>query len=236
MSAWILGSEIAASLGLLDFEFAKEYVARGLIPHNREGQPYMPPAVVSQIIAGLDEEHAQHEELAWNLKGYEREEVIAKYIEPLQQRIQFYRNYFQSLNGSAWDGFELPQDQDLSRHFIRVLLNSYYRRDEVNKRLPPQSEIIPDQEPGQPAQIVKQVEKKVKRRKLISEQRLKIDCRAVAQKIWTESPGITIEDMIQRDEVANACEGIVYDEKTIRNWINDLCPNRRPGRPKKKRS
>jgi hypothetical protein len=36
MSAWILGREITASLGLLDFEFARECVAKGLQPHNEQ--------------------------------------------------------------------------------------------------------------------------------------------------------------------------------------------------------
>ena len=88
MSAWIAGSQIVADLGLIDFEFAQEYVAKGLAPHNQEGQPYMPTAVVEQIIQRLEHELAQHDDTAWNLGGLERQEIIAKYIEPLQQRIQ----------------------------------------------------------------------------------------------------------------------------------------------------
>jgi hypothetical protein len=63
----------------------------------------------------------------------------------------------------------------------------------------------------------------------------RIKCSDVAQNLWDEDPNITIADMIFNDEIIEACNGKVYAEKTIRNWIKDLCPNRSPGRrPKKK--
>jgi hypothetical protein len=236
VSAWILGSEVAGSLGLRDFEFVQEYVAKGLSPHNEQGQPFMPAAAVDQFIQRLEHELAIHEDTAWNLLGDDRDELIANHIDPLQRRIHGYRLYLESLNGAGWQDFELPADQDLSRHFIQVLLNSLYRRDEVYGRLSPEPEPVPDQEPAQPVKVVDQVQVAVKGRKLTPEQRHKIDSRAAAQKIWSESPEMTIQDMIQRDEIANACEGVVYGEKTIRNWIKDLCPDRKPGRRKEKSS
>jgi hypothetical protein len=236
VSAWILGSEIAGSLGLRDFEFVQEYVAKGIAPHNHEGQPFMPVAVVEQFIKGLEQELSHHDELAWNLGGSEREEIIGKYIDPLQRRIQGLQIYRDSFNGAEWQNFELPADQDLSRHFIQVLLNSLYRRDEVKRRLSPQSVLAPDQEPVRPAQIAEQVQAAIKQRKLRPEQRHKRDCRAVAQKIWMEDPGLTIEEMIDRKEITDARNGAAYIRKTIRTWINDLCPNRRPGRPKNKKT
>jgi hypothetical protein len=196
----------------------------------------MPAAVVNQFIQCLEQELAQHEELAWNLTGYEREEIIANRIQPLQERIQAYRGYLESLNGSSWEGFELPQDPELSSRFIGVLLNSYYHRDEVYKRLSPQSVLAPDQEPFRPAQVADQVQTAVKQRKLRAEQKHRLACREAAEIIWKKNPNLTIEDMIQRDEISNACEGILYREKTIRNWIKDLCPDRKPGRRKKKPS
>ena len=66
-------------------------------------------------------------------------------------------------------------------------------------------------------------------------QRHRKQCRLVAEKIWKDNPDITIEDMAQRDEINEVFEGKVYADKTIRNWIKDLCPNRLPGRrPKPK--
>ena len=101
MSAWILGSEIAASLVLLDFEFARECVSKGLQPHDCQGQPYRPADVVQQFIAGLEHELAQHDDLAWNLFALDREEMIANQIQPLQKRIQDHQVYLRSLDGAG---------------------------------------------------------------------------------------------------------------------------------------
>ena len=198
MSAWIPGSEIVGYLGLIDFEFAREYVAKGLVPHNQVGQPYMPSAVVEQFIQREEHELAIHEDTARNLSWYDRDEIIANHIEPLQRRIHDLRLYQDSLNGSVWEGFQLPQDQDLARYFIQVLLNSFYRRDEADKYLPPVPAAVP---------MAAKVEKPPKQQKSRPENRHKVACQAVAQKIWSESPELTIQDMIQREEIADACEG-----------------------------
>jgi hypothetical protein len=237
MSAWILGSEIAASLVLLDFEFARECVSKGLQPHNGQGQPYMPAAVVNQFIQCLEQELAQHEDTASNLSWGDRDEIIANHVGPLNKRIHGYRLYLESLNGTGWNGFVLPQDQNLARHFIQTLLNSYYSRDEVKRRLSPQPESVPHQEQVHPAQIVAQAEISAKQQKDRPERRHMKACREIAERLWRDNPEITISDMTISDEINEACEGKYYkDEKTIRNWIKNLCPNPKPGRPKKKPS
>ena len=45
---------------------------------------------------------------------------------------------------------------------------------------------------------------------------------------------MTIADMILRNEINEVTDSRVYAEKTLRNWLKDLCPNRKPGRRKKK--
>jgi hypothetical protein len=66
-------------------------------------------------------------------------------------------------------------------------------------------------------------------------QRRKERTRAIAALLWEKNPNITIADMIQKDEITKfGCESKIYAEKTLRNWIKDLCPNRSPGRPRKK--
>jgi hypothetical protein len=55
-------------------------------------------------------------------------------------------------------------------------------------------------------------------------------CRAAAKKLWDTDPKITIEEMAIRDEINELFDKKVYNSKTIRNWIKDLCPNRLPGR------
>ena len=57
----------------------------------------------------------------------------------------------------------------------------------------------------------------------------------VAVKFWEENPPMTIQAISDSQEIINVCEGRMYREKTIRNWIKDYCPNRKPGRrPEKK--
>lgn len=62
-------------------------------------------------------------------------------------------------------------------------------------------------------------------------QRHRERCRAVAECIWMREPHLTIEDMIQHDDINGiACENRTYAAKTLREWLKDLCPNRQPGR------
>jgi hypothetical protein len=58
-------------------------------------------------------------------------------------------------------------------------------------------------------------------------------CRELAKKIWAKNPAITIADMAVRDEISEMCKnktGDLYAEKTIKNWIKVVSPNRKPGR------
>jgi len=62
-------------------------------------------------------------------------------------------------------------------------------------------------------------------------QRHRERCRTIAEYLWQQEATLTIEDMIQNDAINGiACENHTYSEKTLRNWIKDLCPNRKPGR------
>jgi hypothetical protein len=226
MSAYILGREITASLGLLDFEFARECVSKGLQPHDGQGQPYRPADVVQQFIAVLEHELAQHEDTASNLSWGDRDEIIANHVGPLQRRIQGYRLYLESLNGTGWNGFEFPQDKDLSAHFIKILMNSLYQKAGVEKF---------HSAPAEPA-VAAPIQSPVKPRKLRPEQRHRLACIAVAERLCKENPNMRSHEMVLKDEIANACEGKVYGEKTIKRWVKDICQNRRPGIPKKKSS
>jgi len=61
--------------------------------------------------------------------------------------------------------------------------------------------------------------------------------RAIATLIWEREPELTIESLLGRDEMTRiAQESVKYTAKTVRGWIKDLCPNRKPGRrPKNSR-
>ena len=71
-------------------------------------------------------------------------------------------------------------------------------------------------------------------KKLRPNQRHKLECRKVAEAIWKKDPTITIAGMAVCNEIFEACEEKMYEEKTIRDWVKDLCPNREPGRRPKK--
>ena len=62
-------------------------------------------------------------------------------------------------------------------------------------------------------------------------------CRALAEYLWSLDENRTIEDLRQDDVIKKiGCEDVkpIYQPNTIRSWINDLCPDRSPGRRKKK--
>jgi len=54
--------------------------------------------------------------------------------------------------------------------------------------------------------------------------------RKIAKKMWEKDASITIQSIINSNEVETATEHNSYDEKTLRKWVKDLAPNRNPGR------
>lgn len=72
-----------------------------------------------------------------------------------------------------------------------------------------------------------------KEKKLRQNQKAKIECRKVAEKLWKKDPIITITDMTKEPEILavdQRKDGKHYMEGTIRDWIKDLCPDRSQGR------
>lgn len=70
---------------------------------------------------------------------------------------------------------------------------------------------------------------------LRNNQRRRERCRAIAALLWEKEPELTIASMIFRDEITVfGCENQTYSEDTIRDWIHDLAPDPKPGRPKKR--
>jgi len=70
---------------------------------------------------------------------------------------------------------------------------------------------------------------------LRNSQRHRERCRALAEYHWTKHPDDAIADLAKEYFITKiGCEGHEYKDKaTIRNWIKDLCPNPRRGRPSK---
>ncbi|MCK9228810.1 MAG: hypothetical protein M0P30_13635 [Syntrophorhabdaceae bacterium] len=63
-------------------------------------------------------------------------------------------------------------------------------------------------------------------------QRHKLKVREAAQSLWQKHPGWTIQKLIDSDEINAITTPRVYTERTLRDWIKDLAPDRRPGRRK----
>ncbi len=72
-------------------------------------------------------------------------------------------------------------------------------------------------------------------RKVKDEQRDHLEARAYAKGRWEQDPTITIQAMAEDiEQTLNFRREKRYKLETIYNWIKDLCPNRKPGRRKKK--
>jgi hypothetical protein len=67
-------------------------------------------------------------------------------------------------------------------------------------------------------------------------QKIREEVRKKAQELWEKDPTITIADMAYKFlvDIAKKPNGGVYSESTLKKWIKDLCPNRKPGRRPKK--
>ncbi len=67
------------------------------------------------------------------------------------------------------------------------------------------------------------------------EQRHREQSRGIAKLLWNSNPDMTIDAMLRSNEITKfGCDGKSYHEDNIRKWLNDLAPNRSPGRPKSK--
>ena len=68
-------------------------------------------------------------------------------------------------------------------------------------------------------------------------QKAKVEARTIAKELWAKDPSITITDMTKHQKIIECTKranGSFYLDKTVYDWIKDLCPNRSPGRREKK--
>lgn len=87
------------------------------------------------------------------------------------------------------------------------------------------------------------LEKEVKQKKERKKKKLQIDRKKVREKaaaLWSRNESIPIADMVVGNEIIQLLENVcgdMFTEKTLRDWIKDLWPNRKLGRrpnPRKK--
>jgi len=228
MSKYITGQEIIRDLGLQDFEFYNDYVRAGLTPLNNQGQPYSPHDVMAHLfnLTGQREALFQLNDSIHDLDDESVGALRANRIIPLEQTIEQLEARLAALEGVEWAEFGLPNDQNEANHVLGVLRNLFFDRMEVVKLVGG----------GDYSKQSVYVDPPKKSRKLRPDQRHRLAVREAAKKVWKEHPEMTIADMIERDELNEVCEGRVYKEDTMRNWIKDLAPDRSPGRRPKKKS
>lgn len=126
-----------------------------------------------------------------------------------------------------WKNFRLPENKSEAKAVIDNLTLCYYREAQVSQvnmnggltdSSNPESYIADNSNRINP----------------LPSQRHKIAVIKVAREIWGQKPDITIAEMIGLDAINLVCEGKVYSEKTLRNWIKEYCPNRSQGRRPKR--
>ena len=230
MSKWISGKELIEQDNLKDIELFQDYVAKGVQPYNDLGQPVSPSDILTKIldVKALKDEWDDHERASHRPVEEDEAHFRAERTFSLQREIENAEHGLKAAKGVSWTDYELPGDPQQAKAILVRLSKCIFRRDDL-PNLERYTTKIAAKAKGRHAKVQTP-------RKLRPNQRHKIACRAEAEKLWKQDPSITIADMIQRDELNEACEGKIYTEKTMREWIKDLCPDRTAGRRPKKKS
>jgi hypothetical protein len=164
----------------------------------------------------------------WKMTDYEIAKILLEFdIDPYHKKTELPTNYgaikemwdfdnekVRARNGKPWKfmdvNYVIDELQFLMFNLRNIELFEKKRLDNDNVNLKPDDKVEIKYRPNQ------------KHRER---------CRAIAESIWKYNPDTTIADMAINDDITGiACEGKIYAEKTIREWIKDLCPNRSPGR------
>ncbi|MBF0552676.1 MAG: hypothetical protein HQK60_19355 [Deltaproteobacteria bacterium] len=177
----------------------------------------------------------------WSIQNFELFDFMRKGLWAYDQRGRLVVNYesFPQLRSYISESkedynlvnFNISKEQKEAKAQLEAILFFTFRIEDVRLfaeanglPLPPQP---PTPEPPPPPKV--KIETTVDRKF-----RNRLACRRVAKQLWEDDPTVTIASMVRRPEIIEACEGSLYPTKdTVRNWIQNLCPNRKPGRRKK---
>jgi hypothetical protein len=159
--------------------------------------------------------------------------IFEKYIDKTQSIESYYFSHLKKINLLSLYDHINGEFQPVSKKEAPVQSPEHYiKLDEFEKYLKKIGEIsIP-----LPALLDSKQRGVPKVKKLRPSQMHRDECRKVAAKFWEKYPEMTIADMIDRAEILEVSKknnGKAYMEKTVRNWIKDLCPDRSPGRRKR---
>lgn len=227
MSDFITGHEILEQWDIAGFELFNHVSAGMLEPYDRLGRlrphPYfLPNLELERLKAKLrfqediveqtnnytvPQDHPQRQSLEASIR--EKRENALNAIAWLKSEL-----YDGSKAGTpeslGWRDSELPENEEKAQELLYIILESLYRKQDVLR-----------------------AESQLGFKKLLPSQKAKIQCREVAEKLWKQDDSITIAAMSEKKEILEA-GGEDYAPKTLRRWIKDLSPNRRPGRRPKK--
>lgn len=231
MSKWISGKELMEQRGLKDFELFEDYVAKGLQPRDEFGHPVSPSNVLEEIldVKALKDELTEHERASEKPVDEDEAHFRADRTFALGKEVDDVESALRAAEGVSWTEFKLPDESERAKAVLVQLSECLFKREDL-------AAFKKGASPTKATKVEGLSGVSPKPRKLRPNQRHKIACRGEAEKLWKEDESITIADMIQRDELNVACEGKVYGENAMRDWIKDLCPDRSRGRrPKKAR-
>lgn len=212
MSEFILGKDLIKRWEIEPFELI-DYVKRGLQPYDQNGKPKL-PKYVKDAIQMLENNVRIIGEAQTRQSFLDRSIEIAAIVKDWRKRnqsVEECKNKLMKNPSAVWENFNLPEDEKKAEVEIKILVNSYYKRDQAKA-------------------FKKKIKISDKKKKSRPDQLHKIECQRVAKQLWEKNPNRTIADIIQSDEINQVTAPKVYAEKTIRNWIKESCPNRRPGR------
>jgi hypothetical protein len=249
MSKWISGKELLARYGLRSFELF-DLVRGGLQPFDAEtGQPVFPPEKIERsnslkhwqmkfeiaedklenlaLLKGAYENQMRDMPMGrtgdYNglIEEFDEEKEKKKLKDEIanaKKQIDRIIGESSPLEDPSWKASSLPDSIKERKEIVNQLTQAIYRWDEVHK-LPGLGDISGGEGEG-----------RKKKKKLRPSQKHRENCRKVAKRIWAKDPNITIKAMIVKEEILQACGWSTYTPKTLRNWVKDLAPNRKPGR------
>jgi hypothetical protein len=211
MSKWISGKQIIKDK-IQPIDLFEEYVRKGLQPYSQAGRPITPYELLEDIydemLAGADQGKSP-----LTIEGNETDggDKVVYVRNSINLEIHI-KQKLKRIEDISWQDFQLPEVDSEATALLNQLCQCIYKKHEVSGK--------PESKPA---------------KKPRPEQLAREKCRAVAKKIWAHDkpPYIRSSDMSKRQELVEASEG-AWKSGTVRRWISDLAPDRKPGLRKKK--
>ncbi len=237
MTKYIKGQEILDNWNIRDFQLL-DYVRRGLrLYKTNTGQIFeCPPKYnLKTKLENLDRwiANMEHPDFPDNLYYWEKERVSYDdrwiLLDEMKQDRAKIMGKLDSIqleidinDRCSWYYCEFPDSDQEALVLINSVAESLFLETDV-------MEIFGPPKKGSKLKVLG-ISKQVKLR---YDQMCREKCRDIAKKLWDKDPTITIADMVYENELQTYTlkqNGEMYTGRTIRGWINDLCPDRSPGR------